>query len=491
MMQSAIMDAEDNNLACRVASFSYYLKTGDHQENLVQKIGGGLVEEPVSFSATLVSKETSSYPSGRINLKSAALISKPPSSYAINLSNSIDSQQNHRLSLLEDDPPAENFAFKVKPGAVLQDPKSSSSAAVAALALSRVAAGPTQQVQVVEKMHINPANGEIGVFGADKYFNMKLEPIEVPGMKSNYLRPKTPSVYSEASSWDSGTALLKTSSSLPRNPVPRSTSKPKMPLGRRIIASFGCTGQCMDGGAVYVAENGRADSQQGQKRTEPFAFPILCSDTQSLSSSSRKKKMEEEKIEVLRKSLDVFGSETMKRGDIATNLERKLSMLTWDAIIPKPSSHPPPTTTTNTTTVCDDMASDASSDLFEIDNISGNIGGYPILNMQATGGDDDDISGYCTSPTTQFYAPSEASIEWSVVTASAADFSSVISDYDEKYIGHGVGVGGGGEHINSAADATGNKKFIMRSKKAGLLGCNSQKAVNVSETIHKSRVERY
>lgn len=486
MMQSGKMDAEDNNLASRVASFSYYLKTGDHQENFVQTIGGGLVEEPVSFSATVVSKETK-YPSGRMNLKSAALINKPPSSYAINLSNSIDSQQDQRLSVLDDDlPPAENFAFKVKPGAVLQDPKS---AAVAA-ALSRVAAGPTQQVQVVEKMNINPANGEIGVFGADKYFNMKLEPIELPGMKSNYLRPKTPSVYSEASSRDSGTALLKTSSSLARNSVPRSTSKPKIPLGRRIIASFGCTGQCMDSGAVYVAENGRADSQQGQKRTEPFAFPILCSDTQSLSSSSRKKKMEDEKIEELRRSLDVFGSETMKKGDIATNLERKLSVLTWDAIIPKSSSHPP----TTTTTVCDDMASDASSDLFEIDNISGNIGGHPILNMQATGGDDDDISGYCTSPTTQCYAPSEASIEWSVVTASAADFSSVISDYDEKYIGLGVGVGvgvRGGEHINSAADATGNKKFIMRSKKAGLLGCNSQKAVNVSDTVHKSRVERY
>lgn len=485
-MQSAKMDAEDN-LACRVASFSYYLKTGD-QENFVQKIGSGLVEEPIS--ATIVSKETS-FPSGRI--KSAALINKP--SY---FSNSFDSQDssiisNHRLSLLDD--PPENFAFKVKPGAALQDPKSA-----AALVLSQ-AAGPTPKQPAVEKMNI-PANGEIGVFGADKYFNMKLEyvsrmknescknqvPIDLPGMKSNYLRSATPSVYSEASSWASGTALLKTSS-LTRNSGSRSTSKPKTPLGRRIIASFGCTGRCMDSGAVYVAENGRGDStgtrvklmsQQGSKRADPFAFPILCPDTQSLSA---RKKLEDEKMEELRKSLDVFGSETMKRGDIATNLERKLSILTWDAIIPKSSNHHPTTTTVGSPTVCDDMASDASSDLFEIENISGNMG-YPILNMQAGG--DDDVSGYCTSPTTQCYAPSEASIEWSVVTASAADFSSVISDYDEKYIGLGVGRG-----VNSAAadDATG-KKF-MRSKNAGLLGCKSQKAVNVSETVHKSRVERY
>lgn len=39
------------------------------------------------------------------------------------------------------------------------------------------------------------------------------------------------------------------------------------------------------------------------------------------------------------------------------------------------------------------------------------------------------------TPTTQ-YAPSEASIEWSVVTASAADFLSAVSDYDEKNV-HG------------------------------------------------------
>ncbi|CAH2045686.1 unnamed protein product [Thlaspi arvense] len=54
--------------------------------------------------------------------------------------------------------------------------------------------------------------------------------------------------------------------------------------------------------------------------------------------------------------------------------------------------------------------SDSSSDLFEIENLTGKL--KPCLTRQGSD---------AASPTR--YAPSEVSIEWSIVTASAADFS--------------------------------------------------------------------
>ncbi|KAI5683744.1 hypothetical protein M9H77_04972 [Catharanthus roseus] len=427
----------EDNLASRVASFSHYLKTSGDQENLVQKINGS------SSYGSSSHRNIASFPS------------------------------------LLDDPP-ENFAFKVKPG---------------------------------------PITSEIGVFGADKYFNMKLDngrnklqKMKSSSNSSSRSAAATQSVYSEittSSSWNSGTALLKNNSN---NILPRKTSqttKPKMALGRRIIASFGCTGPCMDSRSAIVAENGRrggGDIGRGECQI-PFAFPIIGTSTNDDDPSTKTKKQhieEVEKIEELRKSLDVFGSDTMKKrgeGDniIVTNLERKLSMLTWDAIpIPKPSNHHHSTTTvgsSTTTIICDDMASDASSDLFEIENISSSGNGLvPILsNINHKNDDDDDLllsGGYgCMSPTTTQYAPSEASIEWSVVTASAVDFSSVISDYDEKYIGFG-GTSDGNKK-NLIKQSVG-KDQAQKTRSSGLLGCKSQKSVNVAETqVHKTRVERY
>ncbi|CAB4264614.1 unnamed protein product [Prunus armeniaca] len=54
--------------------------------------------------------------------------------------------------------------------------------------------------------------------------------------------------------------------------------------------------------------------------------------------------------------------------------------------------------------------SDASSDLFEIESLTGKAN--PFLARQAS----DAATSGCMTPTT-CYAPSEASIEWSVVTA--------------------------------------------------------------------------
>ncbi|KAJ0763480.1 putative protein PHYTOCHROME KINASE SUBSTRATE [Helianthus annuus] len=66
----------------------------------------------------------------------------------------------------------------------------------------------------------------------------------------------------------------------------------------------------------------------------------------------------------------------------------------------------------------DDTGSDASSDLFEIENFSANEDYNSFLARQATKNNE--------------YAPSEASVEWSVVTASVADFPNTIFIAEES-----------------------------------------------------------
>ncbi|KAL0285663.1 UNVERIFIED_CONTAM: protein PHYTOCHROME KINASE SUBSTRATE 3 [Sesamum angustifolium] len=136
-------------------------------------------------------------------------------------------------------------------------------------------------------------------------------------------------------------------------------------------------------------------------------------------------------------------------------MERKLSMLTWDAI---PKGQNLTTSTVGSGTICDDMASDASSDLFEIENISGSI-----ITVR----------------------PSEASIQWSVVTASAADYSSVLSDYNDETSVSVMGDKTSRIHATVARNRGG--KEAQKSRPGGLLGCKSHKAVDVAENVcHKS-----
>ncbi|KAM7471403.1 hypothetical protein LguiA_009586 [Lonicera macranthoides] len=314
--------------------------------------------------------------------------------------------------------------------------------------------------------------GELSIFGADKYFNMKMDyasRIKYEGKKEE-LKPNykhgTPSVSSEASSRNSQTAFL-------QNQQKNSPHvKQKRVFGKKFFPTFGCTGTCSNTRAVYINETVHVEHGlipgTKQYQQEPFAFPVL---NPGRETTAVQKQLQEGQIEDdPRISIEVFGSKNeSKKGQIARNLERKLSILTWDAIPKAPSLLMTTigTTTTTTTTVCDDMASDASSDLFEIENISGS--GYSFLTSQAS---ENMLS--CMSPTTQ-YAPSEASIEWSVATASAADFSSVVSDYDEKNFG-----------INqSTINKNAKEKDAQKGHTGGLLGCRSYKAVRVAESVYK------
>ncbi|WMV35347.1 hypothetical protein MTR67_028732 [Solanum verrucosum] len=442
------MEANNNVTSLRVASFSCYLSNPDDQ-SFLHKLGGSY-EEP--YPAVRATKAPTSKPSSN-NTRD-------------NLANLRVESFSSYLKTEED-----NFAFKTSGVAPVQDPT-----------IAFVFPQQTERTKLKD--------GELSIFGADKYFNKKLEYGAVPtsvvkygGQTNNgmvdlpHLKPSsrtgTPSIYSEASSFNSQSALIQ---NLPRN---RYQTNQKKSTGRSFFASFGCPRPCSGKKAVRVDQSSEPGlPQPGSKRsTGHFA---LSSGTASVDENLRvvKKHLDDQDqtIEEQRKSIEVFGSGKMRKGDIAVNLERKLSMLTWDAI---PKVQNLPSTTIGSSTVCDDMASDASSDLFEIENISSS--GYGLMNSQTS----DYVPG-CMSPTTQ-YAPSEASIEWSVITDSAAGYSSVISDYDAKRISiSGNAIPRNAACTNTKTNKNAVSKEDQKTRPGGLLGCKSHKAVSVVETVYKT-----
>lgn len=367
-------------------------------------------------------------------------------------------------------------------------------------------------------------DAEIGVFGAEKYFNMSIDDKEsistTPRLMDDYarklgfkqadhvdpcyggtkVRSGTPSISSE-SSWGSQPAFLR---SFQRG-LSHGRQSSRASDHRGFLAGLSCNKSCADWKWIHVSERGAQreevaaqsngtvplggserklpsqsqthshpwiasqsrdkfqsssfeGSRSGSKRIEPFAFPVLHSNAPKELLLNRPFKIGilPKGVEEPRISLEVFSSKPRKRADnvVEMNLERKLSMLTWDAI-------PRAQVLKSPSRMDEDMGSEVSSELFEIENISG------------TG----------TIPPSMCYEPSEASIEWSVMTASAADFS-VLSEYDEKEVIPGT------NHIltdNKRPDfiRSLDHKEVHRSRTSGLLGCKSHKAVQIAETTHK------
>ncbi|KAL0342635.1 UNVERIFIED_CONTAM: hypothetical protein Scaly_1926100 [Sesamum calycinum] len=168
---------DHDNISLRVASFSCYLDTA--KENLVHRVSAQ--EAPIIFN------------SGK---------TKPPTPSSASFSYSKGSKDSLRVdSFSYLNTAGENFVFNVPTGSI-QDP-------TPAFSFS----------------HEIPTDGrEISVFGADKYFNMKLEyPMRIkcdskaegPGNlaragsnSTRAIRPPSVCSESEASTWNSQTALL-------------------------------------------------------------------------------------------------------------------------------------------------------------------------------------------------------------------------------------------------------------------------------------------
>lgn len=379
-------------------------------------------------------------------------------------------------------------------------------------------------------------DGEIGVFGAEKYFNGGMDkgkpsiactiremnnekPVAAAGtdgarrsMHRNEegagfdpikpkIEPRTPSMVSESSfirsvsSWESQSALL---TSVPRNPYRNNT---KMTSRKSLLASLRSKCSCSDknsvetdqhipekyvhGGAITkqslqigpevidIAQINKRrsefsrreamhrkkfnDSGIGLQREKCFAFPIPSSGNQDIKLQFG----EGDELIKPRKSIEIFGSPVLEKGHKCLSLERRLTMLSWEA-----------TTRVEDAGISNDteIESDASSDLFEIESLSSRVA--PFLARQES----DNMSG-CITPTT-CYAPSEASIEWSVVTGSVADYS-VMSDWDELRP-PSVTSSSYYKPVVTAPAMKNTSKDVKRRNPGILSGCKNDKAVRVA-----------
>ncbi|XP_059650376.1 protein PHYTOCHROME KINASE SUBSTRATE 1-like [Cornus florida] len=353
----------------------------------------------------------------------------------------------------------------------------------------------------------NVEDAEIGVFEAEKYFNgamdeknpriddmgatrhryEKDEPAEICPIKTK-TQLGTPSVHS-GSNW-SQSALLHF---VQRNSPQRKTSKL---YGKSLLASIGSSCSCCDKNSVDIYEHVGGDSSNGsvpvdlartnKSRLDPwvmedmhcknfdefavsrkdcydFRFPVL---NPKKGNRAVKIQSQEEKDDKPRKSLEVFGSPILKKGKNTPSHGR---MLTWDAI--------PKVEETETSAIYDGMhsitGSDSSSDLFELDSFTNNA------NTFRTSQASDGISS-CVTPTT-CYDPSEASIDWSVVTATATDVSVMSNSWE----------------LRAIAAATNPNRMVLTGKGAApsrqiqrphhsLLGCRNDKAVTVAGYAYRT-----
>ncbi|MCL7024985.1 hypothetical protein MKW94_011990 [Papaver nudicaule] len=372
------------------------------------------------------------------------------------------------------------------------------------------------QVNEGRKMSVD---GEIGIFGAEKYFNgvMDVEKTRTKenggrnnhnkkGERMNSRQAKskygTPSTCSELSS-NSQNALLRTPSRLQR-----ANSK-------NIFSTFGCNCYCSDDKSVDVDEstgvnNSNEPSFFENKRLDsikvnntalrklhqpPIGFaqsikpspewfkeelpsqkfdklglqfnkqdfilpPNLNAGVENVVNIGSKDVKEENNV---RTSLDVFRSPIFTKEEITLDLQSKLTLLNWGDSSPRAERIPALLTTIE---MDDDTASDTSSDLFEIKSLSAN-GNHPFFKSSQ----ESDDQSTCMSPTT-CYEPSEASIEWSVVTASAAK-PSVVSYSGEQ------------NPVPETKSPKASTKNVIERRPGSLIGCKSSKAVKVVTDAHR------
>lgn len=345
---------------------------------------------------------------------------------------------------------------------------------------------------------------EIGVFGAEKYFTGLIDE-ESPRITSHKIARKyqrtedevgiknpdqihetrTPSIRSESSSWNSQSALLQSGMKNNINPQIKKKNSKMINKKKYFFPNLGCNYcSCSDENAVdtineldhddvgeisfkksnnkSTAINHRAVEINSKKldREPCFSFPS--------SKQGARIKNDEGKL-AMRKSVEVFGSPVaLEKGHSNRSLSLDKRLSNWDlgTSTQKPKAAADEieldANSAGIVNIYQDSESDASSDLFEIESLTEKTSNLFLTRLPS----DDNTTSGCVTPTT-CYAPSEASIEWSVVTAScAADVLSVMSDCELE------------QRKSSAAD----NKEIQRSKRPSniLLGCKSHKAVRVA-----------
>ncbi|CAN7058373.1 unnamed protein product [Brassica oleracea var. botrytis] len=314
---------------------------------------------------------------------------------------------------------------------------------------------------------------EISVFGAEKHFNGDMDSDHSPrlmcplpnqeasidrifvGQKKNSKNSsETPSLRSE-SSWNSQSLLLQNKSenkmknhnnssvcnSHLQSQEKNISSNHKSNNKKSFLANLGCRCVCSNWSSVDVVNEKTRTSGLKKIKTQL-----------SLSSEMKLHQQQQEAILEQRKSLEIFGSPLIEKRIISKHLP-------WDHSISAKTEE-------------DGSASDLSSDLFEIESLTGNA--KPFLARQE--------SSEPESP--DCYAPSEGSIAWSVVTESVADYS-VVSECATSPVD------------NRSFQATRIPKIAKSNRETGsqrrkpssgglLLGCKSHKSVRVSGDSYTS-----
>ncbi|CAL0318253.1 unnamed protein product [Lupinus luteus] len=378
-------------------------------------------------------------------------------------------------------------------------------------------------------------DGEIEVFEAEKYFNgEEVESTTAPKIdakKYQYekdeqtaletreytIQHEIPSVRSE-SSWNSQSALLQSAVRNRKNKVQK----------KSFLASLSCKCYCSDKNSVDVSDhagensfkktptygiphgkktpknlfNADLDASHSEKISKPRAELLINKDvyfqnreklgmelsrenslafsTVNSSLGNQLVKMQLEEIETPRKSLQVFGSPILdRRSSRSLTLDKKFSMPSWEGTPKMEEINFSANSGGNYND--DDAESDASSDLFEIDSLTGKSNSTTFHARPTS-----NVASGCASPS--FYAPSEASIEWSVVTASAVEYSAM-SDYDDQ----GSVATIRSPLRTSLASSNGKPKGsrqVPRRHPAMLLGCKSHKAVGVADDAFTASEKR-
>ncbi|KAL5100265.1 hypothetical protein RYX36_004592 [Vicia faba] len=353
-------------------------------------------------------------------------------------------------------------------------------------------------------------DGEIGVFDAEKYFNGVEADTPTPRVatidanKFKYMKnqqqkclqnrkPKvqygTPSVSSE-SSLNSQNTLLQTagknSSSIRKNQVRR----------KSLFAILGCKCSCYDKNSVDVNDHageisfnkgvvhGKTTSekhfkhdQDAPKKTDTRSAgePMMNKDIylrkqEKISTFN----MQLQQVENPRKTLEVFGSPILYERCKSLSFDMRLKKPSWEA--GSKLEEEIEFSTNSGENYDDEAGSDASSDLFEIESFTGKTN--PSFCRTTS-----NVASGCASPTC--YAPSEASIEWSVITASAVEYSAVSDHEDQETIRTPTRTS-----LNSSNGKARINKETPKRRPSKFLGCNSQKSVGVAADAFTTTYEK-
>ncbi|KAG7591631.1 hypothetical protein ISN45_Aa01g006420 [Arabidopsis thaliana x Arabidopsis arenosa] len=266
---------------------------------------------------------------------------------------------------------------------------------------------------------------EISVFGAEKYFNgdmdsdhsprlvsslpdpeVPIERIFVPPKQSSKNSSETPSLRSE-SSWNSQSLLLQNKYMEKKKNIKNNSScnsyfqekdissNHKVSNKKSFLATLGCRCVCSNWSSVDVVDEKRRSSGLKKIRTQ-------LSFSGDLSSEMKIHQQQQEAMLEQRKSLEIFGSPLIEKRIIQKKFPWEYSSSAKKEEHGFSVKHEEEE---------DGSVSDVSTDLFEIESLTGKA--KPFLARQGSS-DPDSPNGY---------APSEVSIQWSVVTASVADFS--------------------------------------------------------------------